>query len=213
MDNTIAVSYNEDVELDIKKSPDEIAYIVKQAAKMVSICVMSYPNSDKFQTAEAVTNTVNLWANYFADDDWRIVGLAVSKHIATSKWTPSIAEIRERMIEITRPDLIAPDEAWMLVSQWMRSTSEYDDDSENVFPPIIAETIAACGGKSTLWALLRQQYGFNAKAGIDKMTFIQLYEPRYQRERQKAMTPTRIQHEIDVMRNTAGNLIAGEVST
>lgn len=206
MDNTsLAVVDSMEVELDLQKPPEEIAVIVKQAAKLVKVCVTSYPNSDKFPTKKAVTNTVNLWANYFADDDWGVVALAVSKHIATSKWPPSIAEIRELIVEITRPDLVPPDEAWGLVKAWIHSTSEYEDDSRRVFPAIIAETIQACGGKSALWALLRQQYGYSGKAGLDKLTFLQLYEPRYLRERQRAMTPRGLQSGIEAAHSRLGN--------
>lgn len=201
----LAVAHNAEVELDLQKTPEEITFIVKQAAKLVRLCITSYPNSDNYLSAKAVTNCVNLWANYFADDDWRIVALAVGKHIALSKWPPSIADIRERMVEITRPDLIPPDEAWTLVSQWFHNTGEYGDDSERVFPPIIAETIAACGGKSTLWNLFRQQYGYSGKAGLDRLTFIQLYESRYQRERQRAMIPYGLQSKIDEAQVVLGN--------
>lgn len=202
-DNKLTVANR--VEIDLEKTPEQIASIQKQAAKLVKIVVTAYPNSDKFPNGEAVANTVNLWANYFADDDWRIVALAVSQHVATNKWPPSIAEIRERIADLTRPDLAPPDEAWRLVSEWMHNTSEYGDDSADIFPAIIAETIKACGGKSGLWALLRQQYGYSGKAGLDKLTFMQLYEPRYQRERQRAMMPGSINDGIEMLHRHLNN--------
>ncbi len=194
VEDKIAISTTENrVEIDLHKTPEELMFIKKQAAKLVKICVTAYPNSDKFQNEEAVSNTVNLWANYFSDDDWRVVAIALQKHIATSKWVPSIAEIRELIVEITRPDLLPPDEAWAMVNSWLHNTSEFDNmDPHNIFPSVIADTIEACGGKSKLWALLREQFGRSGKAGLDKLTFQQLYEPRYQREKQKAMTPSRL---------------------
>lgn len=205
MDNAIIPSVKH-LELDIKKPQNEITLILKQAAKLVKICVTAYPNSDKFQNDEAVANTVILWANYFADDDWGNVALALQKHIATSKWVPSIAEIRELIVEITRPDLIPPDEAWALVNNWLHNTSEHGgEDVHRLFPTILADTIEACGGKSKLWALMRQQYGYNGKAGLDKLTFMQLYEPKYLREKQQAMTPQRVVAGIETTQKRLDN--------
>ena len=81
------------------------------AAKLVAIVVTAYPNYDKFRDEAAVTATVNLWATIFQADDGRIVALALNKHIATSKWPPSVAEIRELMLEIQHPELIPPEQA------------------------------------------------------------------------------------------------------
>ena len=55
------------------------------AARLVAIVVTAYPNYDKFRDAEAVKATVSLWAMMFAHDEGGLVGLAVQKHIATSK--------------------------------------------------------------------------------------------------------------------------------
>ena len=75
------------------------------AAKLVAIVVTAYPNYDKFRDEAAVTATVNLWASMFQSDDGRIVALALNKHIATNKWPPSVAEIRELMLELMHPEI------------------------------------------------------------------------------------------------------------
>ncbi|MCB5666553.1 replicative helicase loader/inhibitor, partial [Mediterraneibacter gnavus] len=89
------------------------------AARLVAIVVTAYPNFDKFKDAKAIEATVNLWAMMFEQDESGIVALAVKKHIATNKWPPSVAEIREIMLEIQHPELIEPDKAWLAVSDLM----------------------------------------------------------------------------------------------
>lgn len=79
------------------------------AARLVAIVVTAYPNFDKFKDAKAIEATVNLWAMMFEQDESGIVALAVKKHIATNKWPPSVAEVREIMLEIQHPELIEPD--------------------------------------------------------------------------------------------------------
>lgn len=87
------------------------------AARLVAIVVTAYPNYDKFKDAKAIEATVNLWAMMFEQDESGIVALAVKKHIATNKWPPSVAEVREIMLEIQHPELIEPDKAYCEATQ------------------------------------------------------------------------------------------------
>lgn len=166
------------------------------AARLMAIVVTAYPNYDKFRDEQAVTATVNLWASMFAKDDDKIVALALNKHIATSKWPPSVAEIREIMLEIQRPDLIPPDMAWLAVSDLLYTVGEYNHvDINRQLPPLIARAVEAIGWKS-LYEMHRSCY-IGGKPGMDRVAFIQQYGPMYEREKQRAMTPTEITDTID----------------
>ena len=166
------------------------------AAKLVAIVVTAYPNYDKFRDANAVTAAVDLWAMMFAEDNGGLVGLAVKKHIATSKWPPSVAEIRELMLEIAAPDLIPPDLAWLAVSDALAVGGEYNGDAQIAkMPPLVARAVEAIG-----WGELRAlhcSYIRQGKPGNDRLTFIQQYQPMYERERLRAMTPAEITAKID----------------
>ena len=97
----------------------------KETIGLFGILIAAYPNFDKFKDDSQVEGMVNMWATLFSDDDSAIVGLAVKKHIMTSKWPPSVAEIREIMADITHPDLIPPDQAWAAVADLLYAESEY----------------------------------------------------------------------------------------
>lgn len=127
-----------------------------EAAKLVAIIVTAYPNFDKFKDAQAVASTVDLWAAMFADDDARIVGLAVKKHIATNKWPPSVAELREIMLEIQRPELIAPDQAWAAVSDYMHTAGSWSGEHLESSPA----ARSACGGGHRVPQSLRHEPGY-----------------------------------------------------
>ena len=110
----------------------------KETISLFGILIAAYPNFDKFKDDSQVEGMVNMWASLFADDDSKIVGLAVKKHIMTSKWPPSIAEIREIMADITHPDLIPPDQAWAAVSDLLYAVGEYNHgDAHRNLPPLI----------------------------------------------------------------------------
>jgi hypothetical protein len=166
------------------------------AARLVAIVVTAYPNYDKFRDEQAVTATVNLWASMFATDDGRIVALALNKHIATSKWPPSVAELREIMLEIQRPDLIPPDKAWAAVSDLLHTVGEYNHgDLQHQLPPLVARAVETIGW-GNLWEMHRS-YCVGGKPGMDRVAFVQQYGPMYEREKQRAMTPEGITAQID----------------
>lgn len=170
------------------------------AAKLVAIIVTAYPNFDKFKDAQAVASTVDLWAAMFADDDGRIVGLAVKKHIATSKWPPSVAELREIMLEMQRPELLAPDIAWAAVSDMLESHGEYETPDLGCYlPPLVARAVEVIGYR-TLYEMHRGRYG-DSRPGMDRMAFVQQYTPMYEREKARGMTPGTISAQIEAIAN------------
>lgn len=172
------------------------------AARLVAIVVTAYPNYDKFRDAEAVKATVSLWAMMFANDEGGLVGLAVQKHIATSKWPPSVAEIRELMLELKSPDLIPPDKAWLAVSDLLYSKGEYNHGNlQSQLPPLVARAVESIGW-GNLYEMHRS-YCRGGRPGMDRVAFMQQYEPMYEREKARAMTPEDITAKIDA---AAGSL-------
>lgn len=179
----------------------------KQTIELFAILVAAYPNFDKFKDEEQVAGMVNVWANIFADDDAAIVGMATKKHIATSKWPPSIAEIRDIMTDITHPDLIPPDLAWAAVSDLLYSLSEYGSyNFYALLPPLVARVVETIGWH-TLRELHRGSYAGN-KDGMDRVAFMDLYKPAYDRARAAAACPASLSAGINA---TAQKLSDGGV--
>ena len=166
------------------------------AARLVAVLVTAYPNYDKFNDDKAVASTVGLWATMFAADDAAIVGLALQKHVATSKWPPSVAEIREIMLEIQHPELVPPERAWLAVSDLLYTAGQFNHgDLHQQLPPLVARAVESIGW-GNLWEMHRG-YCVGDKPGMDRLAFIQQYAPMYDRERLRAMTPERITAQID----------------
>ena len=168
------------------------------AAKLVTFVVTAYPNYDKFRDEAAVIATVDLWASMFQSDDGRIVALALNKHIATNKWPPSVAEIRELMLEIQHPELIEPDRAWLAVSDLLYTTGENNHGNlHQQLPPLVARAVEAIG-YSNLYEMHRSYYR-GCKPGMDRVAFMDIYKPMYEREKQRAMTPEGLTWQIDAV--------------
>lgn len=150
---------------------------------IVTVIVMSYPNHFK---EESIPGMVTAWYALFKDDDKTAVELAVMKHIASNKWPPSIAEIRGAMAEMLHPELIPPDVAWTAVADVMHGVDEWGWGRPK-FPPLIERVVETIGW-GHLKELSRGSYAGN-KDGLDRVAFMDLYKPAYERALQAATLP------------------------
>ena len=163
-----------------------------EAAQMVGVIVTAYPNADKFRNPQEVTDYTNLLATMFSEDPGGAVALAVRKHIATSKWPPSIAEIRELMLETMHPEITPPDLAWAAVSDLMFTYKAFQwEEVKKRLPALACRAVEIIG-----WRQLCELHGQEATAGLDRVAFMKQYEPMYARAKREAMTPPQIGRRI-----------------
>lgn len=144
-----------------------------ETVKIIAMLYMAYPAVNKLSD-EAIENMKNIWHRFFADDSYNLVEVAVQRHISTNKFLPSIAEIREQMAKLMRPDLIPPDIAWGTVKDYI-----YIRDCYVRLPPLIEKVVETIGTQT-----LKECHD-----GYDKQMFMDLYKPAYERELEKAMLP------------------------
>ena len=170
----------------------------EETIKLIGVIKMAYPNYDKFSDEKHIRSMVGVWADIFSGDDSSIVAMSLMQHINTSKWPPSIAEIRDIMTQIQRPDIIPPDEAWAAVSKLLYTEGEYCHiDICTLLPRPIAEAIEAVG-YSQLYALhVAHARGYSNKAGLDRVAFIQAYEGKYEKEKLSAMLPQNLRQSVE----------------
>lgn len=77
-----------------------------EVAEIVMMLLASYP------TAKTVERTSELYETMLADLDFAVARKAVTRLIVTSKWLPTIAEIRESCTALVHGPLRAGGEAW-----------------------------------------------------------------------------------------------------
>lgn len=174
-----------------------------ETIKVVTIIVMSYPSSEKFKDETTLKGMVAVWKNIFKDDDAKLVEFAVQKHISVNKWPPSIAEIREQMVKLQRPDIIPPDVAWTAVSDLLSAESEFfHGDLYRIMPEPIARVVETIG-----WSRLYNLHCGSARGnpdGLDRVAFMDLYKPLYQREIEKAMLPPKMRETYEKKQKELG---------
>lgn len=163
----------------------------QETVKIVTLIVMSYPASEKFRDENAVKAMVAVWSNIFHDDPFRLVELAVQKHVSINKWPPSVAEIRDIMVDVMHPEIIPPDLAWAAVSDLMYANGRYDyGRSESILPPLVRRTVEVIGWDNLYELHCEGSRG--GKPGLDRVAFMDQYKPAYEREREKASLPQSI---------------------
>lgn len=175
----------------------------QETIRIVTLIVMSYPSSEKFKDETSLKGMVAAWRVFFADDNAQLVELAVQKHINVNKWPPSVAEIREQIISIVRPDIVPPDVAWSAVCDLLYAYGEFSSPNlYSVLPELVARTVETIGW-SKLYSLHINRYGRNAD-GMDRVAFMDLYKPAYEREREQAMLPEAIKTICEKKRQEIG---------
>lgn len=72
----------------------------KEALQILAILKAAYPSSYNGMTKEEATGTVSVWCMQFADLPAEVVMMAVHKLIGTSKFPPSISEVKSKIESI-----------------------------------------------------------------------------------------------------------------
>lgn len=88
----------------------------QEALKLVAILEMAYPRQDLRE------QTVEVYARFLQDLDYKVAEQVVSHYIKTQKWFPSIAEIREACAEMVH-DLPTTEQAMEIIRS---AVQQYD---------------------------------------------------------------------------------------
>lgn len=82
-----------------------------EIVSILTILKTAYPNSYKNMTKEDAENTINLWSVMFQNDDSKVVAIAVKELINTLQFPPTIADIKNKILELTT-ERKTPSELW-----------------------------------------------------------------------------------------------------
>ena len=111
----------------------------------------------------------DLWFRQLQDVPYPVAEAVLAKWVATNKWSPSIADIRDGVAEIQNGGP-ADDwgEAWDQAMTAIRRFGSYDEDGALAsLPPLTRETVKRLGYKSLCWS---------ENQVADRANFRQVYE-------------------------------------
>lgn len=166
-------------------------------AKLLQIIIKAYPSS----RLQADDDTLNLWHEMLSDLPVDIAASAAKAMIATLRFPPTIADIREavaRSISEARGDLTAG-EAWAKVLKAVGRYGYYRGD----------EARAALG--ESLWASVQQIGGWSHLCTTDEVEIVSAqFERRYkvmrEQEQRRMQIPAQVQDRMRALLAGAPNL-------
>lgn len=146
-----------------------------QIKKLVAVMVAAHPSSKVSEESIAV------YARMLADLDYPAANAAVEQLLATSKWMPTVAEIRERVVSLHAGEVRAGGEAWGSVLKAIRGAGRYRIPGADFafIDPVTAECVAAMS-----WVELCDSENPTA----DRARFIELYDQLATRHRRAQLS-------------------------
>lgn len=108
----------------------------KQIINLLGIAAANFPNMQE----RDLRPTAILWEKALNDIDYPTAEKALIKVLSTSKFFPTVAEIREAANQITNPRLMDAMEAWYLIGQAIKKFGFYkQDEGMASLPPDVRE--------------------------------------------------------------------------
>ena len=95
---------------------------------ILGILKTSYPNFYKDMSNSEMYNVLDLWSEMFEKDDLNLVKLAVKELIQTLKFPPTIADVKQKMDELTCKETL-PVDLWASLKKAVRN-SIYNAEEE-----------------------------------------------------------------------------------
>lgn len=146
-----------------------------------------YPKENLLPSKESM----QLWHKQLEDIPYKVAEAGLNKWVATNKWSPSIADIREMAISVTQKGLPQWGEAWQEVCTAIRRYGSYRvGEALNSLSPLARQAT--------------QQIGFmnlcmSENPATDRANFRMIYERLAEREKMNKQLPKPLQELIETM--------------
>lgn len=138
----------------------------------------------------------DVWYSLLKDLEYGTVSAAIQKHMMTSRYPPTIADIREQCASISQPQPLDELEAWSLVRRALRNCG-YNYEEEYRKLPLLVQRAIGVPGQLFQWAT-DEEYN----EGVVSSNFMRSYRAAVQSEQRYSCMNDNIRREIDKV-NTA----------
>lgn len=145
----------------------------------------AYPRFYINQTEEEMTLALNLWSTMFEDEPSKLVTEAVKALLTTLVHPPTIADVKSKILLLTRPPDMTESEAWRTVHKAIQSANHYSQENFNNLPPILQKLV---GSPAQLreWALMDPI----VLDSVEGSNFKRSYTARVKQEREYQVLPS-----------------------
>ncbi|AYO30828.1 hypothetical protein D2962_09570 [Biomaibacter acetigenes] len=132
--------------------------------------------------------TAMLWFEMLKDVPYKVAEKALFKILATAKYFPTVAEMREAIMEITTPQTETAAEAWGEVERAIRLYGYYRQaEALASMSPRTAKVVKYMG-----W----QEICLSEEPGVVRGQFLKMYEQVAEREQKERLLPAALKEDI-----------------
>lgn len=157
----------------------------KEISALIALTAANFPNMQE----RDMRPTANLWRELLSDIPFEVAKTAIVKVLVTTKFWPTVAEIREAAVSLTSPQILSPAEAWALVEQANDRYGYYKPiEGMQSLPPAVQEAVKAMGGFREVCA--------SENPGVTRGQFLKMYEQFAAREKEMAVLPANVRELI-----------------
>lgn len=160
----------------------------KEFAAFVMAIRTYYPKEKILPNEQAI----ELWYRELQDIPSPVADAALRKWVATNKWSPSIAEIRETAVGITEGDGLTWGEAWEQVVMAIRRYGSYSpQEAMDSFDPLTRRCVQNLG---------YHELCVSENPTADRANFRMIFETLSQRQRTEQQLALPLREIIDTLR-------------
>lgn len=156
----------------------------KEFALLASALRTYYPREKLLPNEQAM----ELWFLQLQDIPYKVAELTLNKWVATNKWSPSIADIREQATALTQGEAKEWGEAWQEV---LRAITMYGSYNEGAALETLDDTTRKVVKRLGFCNICLSENIQN-----DRANFRMIYEQEIEREKQNAQLPPKIKELI-----------------
>lgn len=157
----------------------------KEFGKLADAIKTYFPRDNMLPTDTAM----ELWYDMLKDMDYQSAYIGLKNHVATSKFAPTIADIRNGEV-ISQPQELNEMEAWSLVSKAIRNSGYNSAEEFAKLPPLVQKAVGLPGQLRT-WALDE-----NYNEEVVSSNFIKCYRNELARQRELQKMPQNVRNLI-----------------
>ena len=127
----------------------------EEVIKIMSVLRGSYPQFYRDISRQEALDTINIWADLFADDPAEVVGMAVKALISTDDkgFPPHIGAVKAKIRQLTAKPELSEQEAWGLVSRAIQN-GIYGSEKEFDRLPEMLQRIVGSPSQLREWAVM-----------------------------------------------------------
>ena len=118
---------------------------LKEAAHIVAILQINYPDTYRTMSDESLHEAVRLWQKMFDAEPVSLVLEAVEAFMRTStdRFAPNVGQIKEQIRKLTQPRGMSETEAWSRISAALRNSTYGYREEYAKLPPTLQKVVGS----------------------------------------------------------------------